>query len=82
MYVKRKWLQDFYMEQAFREALKAYSKKEVPVGCIIKDDEIIAVGHNSIEGEKMLLCHAEIVALRQQTILLIGDLTTKMCMLP
>lgn len=57
---------DFYMEQAFREALKAYSKKEVPVGCIIvKDDEIIAVGHNSIEGEKDVTCHAEIVALRQ-----------------
>ena len=42
------------MEEAFKEAKKAYLKKEVPVGAIIvKEDKIIARGHNLRETKKM-----------------------------
>ena len=41
---------EYYMEQAIKEAKKAYQKLEVPVGAIIvKDGEIIARAHNQKE---------------------------------
>ncbi|SPN74106.1 tRNA-specific adenosine deaminase,tRNA-specific adenosine deaminase,Pyrimidine deaminase,riboflavin biosynthesis protein RibD,Cytidine and deoxycytidylate deaminase zinc-binding region [Chlamydia serpentis] len=54
----------FFMQQALKEARKAYNEDEVPVGCIIvKDDKIIARGHNSVEQLKDPTAHAEILCI-------------------
>ena len=53
-----------FMKEALKEAKKAYIKDEVPVGCVIvKDNKIIARGHNKKEKKKNAILHAEIVAL-------------------
>lgn len=55
-----------YMKEALKEAQKAYDKDEVPVGAIIvKNNEIIARGHNLREKNQMSIDHAEIVAIRK-----------------
>lgn len=57
---------DKYMEEAFKEAKKAYLKKEVPVGAIIvKEDKIIARAHNLRETKKNALAHAEILCINK-----------------
>ena len=44
--------------------MKAYKEDEVPVGCVIvKDDKIIARGHNLRETKMNSLKHAEIIAI-------------------
>lgn len=54
------------MEEAFKEAKKAYLKKEVPVGAIIvKEDKIIARAHNLRETKKNALAHAEILCINK-----------------
>ena len=54
----------FFMNMAIKEAIKAYKKKEVPVGCIIvKNNEIIAKSYNSKEKSKKAINHAEIKAI-------------------
>ena len=54
------------MEEALKEAKKAYEKDEVPVGAIIvKDGEIIAKGHNLRETNNMATAHAEILAIEK-----------------
>ena len=53
-----------YMKEALAEAEKAYQKEEVPVGCIIvRDGEIIARAHNTVEEDKHPLAHAELKAI-------------------
>lgn len=55
-----------YMEQALKEAKKAYNINEVPIGCVIvKDDKVIARGYNRRNTEKNVLAHAEIAAIRE-----------------
>lgn len=55
-----------YMKAALLEAKKAYSKDEVPVGAVIvKNDKIIARGHNLRESKNDPTMHAEIVAIRK-----------------
>jgi len=50
-----------YMFVAFNEALKSKRKDEVPVGAVIvKDNKIIAKGHNKKERKHNPLLHAEI----------------------
>ena len=50
-----------YMFVAFNEALKSKKKDEVPVGAVIvKDNKIIAKGHNKKERKHNPLLHAEI----------------------
>lgn len=54
------------MASAIKEAELAYAEGEIPVGCVIVcDGEIIAAGHNSVEKEGCVLCHAEIAAIKQ-----------------
>ncbi|MGL1901164.1 MAG: tRNA adenosine(34) deaminase TadA [Fibrobacterales bacterium] len=56
--------ENFYMQQALREAEMAGDKKEVPIGCVIvKDGQIIGRGHNGVEGLKDPTAHAEIIAI-------------------
>ena len=56
----------FYMNEALKEAYKAYDKKETPIGAIIvKDNKIIARAHNLTETLKDPTAHAEILAIRE-----------------
>lgn len=55
---------DFYMQQALREARRAYQATEVPIGAVIvKDEKIIARGWNQVESLKDATAHAEMLAL-------------------
>ena len=55
-----------YMKAALAEAKKALIKGEIPIGCVIvKDDKIIARGHNLTETKHDPTAHAEMVALRK-----------------
>lgn len=55
-----------FMEEALKEAKKAYDKLEVPVGCVIvKDNKIIARAHNLKESKKDTTNHAEILAIQK-----------------
>ena len=53
-----------YMQQALREAQKAFDKDEVPVGAIIvMNEQIIAKAYNQVELLNDSTAHAEILAL-------------------
>ncbi len=53
-----------FMNIAYKEALKAYKKKEIPVGAVIvKDNKVIAKGHNNRQKKYKVLGHAEINAI-------------------
>jgi len=55
-----------FMQEALREAKKAESEGEVPVGAVIVEGgEIIGRGHNRREKLQDPLAHAELEALRQ-----------------
>ncbi len=55
-----------YMKEAIKEAKKAELIDEVPIGCVIvKDDKIIARGHNQRETKQSPIGHAEIVAINK-----------------
>ena len=52
-----------YMKEAIRQAEKAYKIEEVPIGCVIvQDDKIIARGYNRRNIDKNTLSHAELNA--------------------
>ncbi len=54
------------MQEALKEAKKAYEKLEVPVGAVIvKNGEIIARGHNLKETKTDTTKHAEIIAIQK-----------------
>ncbi|HDS02461.1 MAG TPA: nucleoside deaminase [Firmicutes bacterium] len=54
-----------FMREALIEALKAYSKDEVPVGAVVVcEGHIIGRGHNLRESSQDPTTHAEIIALR------------------
>ena len=55
-----------YMEQALKEAQKAFDINEVPIGCVIvQNDKIIARGYNRRNIDKSVLAHAEIAAISE-----------------
>lgn len=57
-------MHNFYMNEALKEAKKAYNKNEVPVGAIIVlDEKIIGRGHNNRENLQLATSHAEIEAI-------------------
>jgi len=54
------------MEEALKEARKAYDIDEVPIGAVVvKNGEIIGRGHNLRESEKDPTLHAEMIAIRE-----------------
>lgn len=62
-----------YMKEALKEAKKAYSLGEVPVGAIIVfQGKIIARGHNLTEIKKDPTMHAEMIAIRKAAKVLEG----------
>ena len=55
-----------YMLEALKEAEIAASEDEVPIGCVIvKDDVIIARGHNRRDKTNNPLGHAEMLAIKK-----------------
>lgn len=59
-------MEEKFMKEAIKEALKAYDKLEVPVGAVIvKDGKIIARAHNAKEEKMDTTKHAEIIAIRK-----------------
>ena len=55
---------EIFMLEALKEAQKAFSEGEVPVGAVIvQNDSIIGRGHNTVEKEGLVTCHAEINAI-------------------
>ena len=58
----------YYMEEALKEAEKAFIKGEVPIGAVVViDGRIIGRGHNQKETLKDPTAHAEILAIRDGT---------------
>ncbi len=57
-----------YMMAAYKQALLAYEKDEVPVGCVIvKNNKIIARAHNKKEKKNCAVFHAEIECIIKAT---------------
>lgn len=57
-------MEEYYMNIAIKEALKAKKHNEVPVGAIIvKNNKIISRGFNKKESKKDVTKHAEILAI-------------------
>ncbi len=55
---------DYFMQQALKEANKAYDDGEVPVGAVVvMGERVIARGHNQVERLNDPTAHAEIIAL-------------------
>jgi len=59
-------MEEEFMEEALKEAKKAYEKEEVPVGAVIvKNGKIIARAHNLKEIKQKSTAHAEILAIEK-----------------
>ena len=55
---------EYYMQQALKEAQQAFDDGEVPVGAVVvMNNRIIARGHNQVERLNDPTAHAEIIAL-------------------
>lgn len=53
-----------YMKEAIRQAKKASLAGDVPIGCVIvQNDTIIARGYNKRNAKKTTLAHAELLAI-------------------
>ena len=56
----------YFMEQALKQAYKAFLKNEVPIGAVIvKNNKIIGVGYNKRNKSKLATRHAEIIAIEK-----------------
>jgi tRNA(adenine34) deaminase len=57
---------EYYMKEAIKEARKAESLFEVPIGAIIViDGKIISRAHNLRESKQSAVAHAEVLAIEQ-----------------
>ncbi|RKY86522.1 tRNA adenosine(34) deaminase TadA [candidate division KSB1 bacterium] len=53
-----------WMEEAFKEAEKAYAEGEVPIGAVVVlNNKIIGRGHNQVENLQDATAHAEMIAI-------------------
>lgn len=74
-------VQEKYMREALKQARKAYSLGEVPIGCVIvHEGRIIGRGYNRRNTDKSTLAHAEITAIRKAS-KIIGDWRLEECTL-
>ena len=56
----------YWMGAAFREAVKAGDRGEVPIGAVVvRDGKVIGRGHNQREGKQDPAAHAELIAIRR-----------------
>ena len=68
-----------FINEAYKEALKAFREDEVPVGAVIvKDGKVIARAHNKKEKKNDCTSHAEIECIRKAS-RKIGDWYLKGC---
>jgi tRNA(adenine34) deaminase len=59
---------NYFMQEAYKEALKAYLEGEVPIGAVVvKDNIVIGRGYNQREFSNDPTDHAEIKAIREAT---------------
>src|SRR5215216_1169586 len=57
---------EYFMREALRQAQKAYTADEVPVGAVVvREGKIIGRAHNQVELLKDATAHAEMLALTQ-----------------
>lgn len=71
--IKLRWKENLHMDkdihwmkEAIKQAKKAESIDEVPIGCVIvKEDKIIARGYNKRETTQQSIAHAEIMAIQK-----------------
>ena len=57
-----------FMSLAIEEAKKAQEENEIPIGAVIvKNKEVIAKAHNTVEKNKNVLYHAEMSAINEAT---------------
>ena len=55
-----------YMKEAIKQAKKAAAIGDVPIGCVIvEDDKIIARAYNQRNKKKTTLAHAELLAMKK-----------------
>ena len=56
----------YFMNEAYKEAVKAFNKDEVPVGAVVViDNVIVARAHNLRESKQLIHGHAEFLALEK-----------------
>ena len=56
----------FYMSLAYNQAIDAWRQDEVPIGAVIvREGEVIASAHNTVETSHDPTAHAEMLALTQ-----------------
>lgn len=71
----------FFMKEALKQAKKAGKIGEVPIGCVIvQDDKIIARGYNRRNTDKTTLAHAELLAIKKAS-KAVGDWRLEDCTL-
>ena len=74
-------VQEKYMREALKQARKAYTLGEVPIGCVIvHEGRIIGRGYNRRNTDKNTLSHAEITAINKAS-KVIGDWRLEECTL-
>lgn len=70
-----------FMRAALKEAHKAFEEKEVPVGCVlVQNNKIIAYGRNQVEKLQDATAHAEILCLSAAPAI-VGDWRLEECTL-
>ena len=59
--------QNQYMDHALNAALDGQKLGEVPIGCVIIDENknILSITHNRVIGDNDPTAHAEIIAIRR-----------------
>lgn len=63
---KQEKLDEKFMKMALKEAEKAQSIDEVPIGCVIvRNGKVIGKGYNMRNTDKIVLSHAELIAMKQ-----------------
>lgn len=56
----------YYMDLALKEAEKAFALDDVPIGCVIvQDDIVIASSYNRKEIDNIATSHAEVLAINE-----------------
>ncbi|MBT6450913.1 MAG: nucleoside deaminase, partial [Verrucomicrobiales bacterium] len=61
---RRQMTDEYFMQDAIRQAVKAYEADEVPVGAVVvREGAVIARAWNQVELLKDATAHAEMIAL-------------------
>ena len=59
-------LDEKFMREAVKQARKAYTLGETPIGCVIvREGRVIARGYNRRKIDRSTLAHAELIAIRK-----------------